>query len=156
MLICQQNAEFDQSSSDQQDHDWSLAAEAYPDLQEMPSFVAQQRQQYVSPPVSTSADPCRLQGKQLVAYNVVREHYEQSKSCSETSEPLKMIVSGTAGTGKSYLINCLKQLFDDNQLLQVRQRSLWMATHSTRCSVYRSRGTSSADACKASSRWCLV
>ncbi len=65
-----------QSSADGQDCDWSLAARAYPDLLEMPPFVAQQRQQYQSEPTSTTADPRRLQGRQLRAYNIVCEHSE--------------------------------------------------------------------------------
>ena len=118
MLICQHNAEFAQSSTDEQDCDWSLAARAYPDLLEMPSFLAQQRQQFQSEPTSTTADPCRLQGKQLKAYNIVREHYEATVAhSSDSRQPLRMVVSGTAGTGKSYLIQCLKLLLKSHLLV---------------------------------------
>ena len=47
-------------------------------------------------------------GKQLQAYTIVREHYELSEP-----QPLKMIVSGTAGTWKLYLIHCLRLLLQD-------------------------------------------
>ena len=56
---------------------------------------------------TTSADPQQLQGKQLQVYTIVQQHME-----AEAPSPLKMIVSGTAGTGKSYLIHCLRLLGD--------------------------------------------
>ena len=40
MLICQHNAEFGQATGDEEDCDWSLAAKAYPELREMPSYIA--------------------------------------------------------------------------------------------------------------------
>ncbi len=43
--------------------------------------------------------------KQLATYNIVRDHLE-----GNDTTPLHMIVSGTAGTGKSYLIHCLRLL----------------------------------------------
>ena len=58
---------------------------------------------------TTSADPQRLQGKQLQAYNIVREHAEAE---ADHTQPLRLIISGTAGTGKSYLIHCLRLLLD--------------------------------------------
>ena len=76
-------------------------------LMEMSSFFAQQRQldQHGSEK-KVSVDPCKLQGKQLEAFNVVKNHC----SSQDQQPPLKMIVSGTAGTGKSYLIWCLQEL----------------------------------------------
>jgi ATP-dependent DNA helicase PIF1 len=41
----------------------------------------------------------------------VREHY---RSTDSDKTPLKLIVSGTAGTGKSYLVQCWKQLLEDS------------------------------------------
>ena len=58
----------------------------------------------------TSADPSNLQGQQLKAYEIVRDHYDNQAT---GKEPLRMIISGTAGTGKSYLIQCLKRLLGD-------------------------------------------
>ena len=110
MLICQHEAEFSHSDGDKGSaHDWSQAAKEYPNLKEMPSFIAQQRQQHETQPAEITADPAHLQGKQLHAYNIVREHLEGNG----VEGPLRMIVSGTAGTGKSYLINCLKLLLGD-------------------------------------------
>ena len=41
----------------------------------------------------------------MATYNVIQYHMQTNQS-----EPLRMIGSGTAGTGKSYLINCLRLL----------------------------------------------
>ena len=59
-----------------------------------------------------TADPELLQGKQMEEYRIVREHLE-------SGTPLRMIVSGTAGTGKSYLIKCLQQLLGDRLRVSV-------------------------------------
>ena len=42
---------------------------------------------------------------QLEAYQIVNEHFNHNEDA-----PLRMVVTGTAGTGKSFLIACLKQL----------------------------------------------
>ena len=89
MLICQHNAEFAQMTGEEEDCDWSLAAKEYPDLREMPSFIAQQRQEFVVQSFTTSADPSHLQGKQLLAYSAVREH---SESSNHSQSPLRMVV----------------------------------------------------------------
>ena len=52
----------------------------------------------------------QLQGKQLKVYTIVCEHLHVK---AEAPPPLLMIVSGTAGTGKSYLINCLRLLLQN-------------------------------------------
>ena len=58
------------------------------------------------PRLSTStSNLVLLQGKQRLVYDTVCQHVQ-----SASTEPLRMIVSGTAGTGKSYLIHCLRSL----------------------------------------------
>ena len=108
MLICQRNSDVEPLTTSQDDVDWTLAAQAYPNLDEAPSFVSQQRQQVTAHIFTTSADPSNLQGKQLQVYTTVREHFQ-----AHNPPPLRMIVSGTAGTGKSYLIHCLRLLLQD-------------------------------------------
>ncbi len=76
--------EFPDSDSAQQNIDWSIAATKYANVVEMPHFVAQHCQHYVPQATGKTADPLRLQGKQFVAYRIVWQ-------------PLRMIVSGTAG-----------------------------------------------------------
>ena len=74
-------------------------------MEEAPSFILQQRQAAGQHVFTTTADPTSLQGKQLQVYTTVQEHHT-----SINPPPLRMIISGTAGTGKSYLIHCLRLL----------------------------------------------
>ena len=46
---------------------------------------------------------------QQLAYDVVKTHFEDASSSSE-KEPLCLIIIGVAGTGKSYLINAIRNL----------------------------------------------
>ena len=111
MLLCHHQPDFEEGIAGiSDDVDWSAAGKSYADLQEMPSFIAQQRQHYVHPSYDVTVDPQRLQGKQLEAYKIVCDHYHSEESMT----PLRMIVSGTAGTGKSYLIRCLENLLGDH------------------------------------------
>ena len=113
MLLCshQQKLEGNDIHSSQE-VDWTAAGRQYSNLNEMPSFIAQQRQQDShSSAYKVEVDPSKLQGKQLEAYNIVKCHYF---SHQQQRTSLKMIVSGTAGTGKSYLIWCLQKLLGDH------------------------------------------
>ena len=107
MLICQHKTEFPDSNIADRQVDWSHVAKAYSNLKDMPQFIAQQSQHHMPHPTIAAADSERLQGKQLEAYRLVKDHFE-SKATGK--QPLRMIVSDTAGTGKSYLIQCLKLL----------------------------------------------
>ena len=107
MLICQHNADLQPNTNPEEDIDWTQAAQVYPNLEEMPTFITRQRESAAEHSFTSSADPQRLQGKQLQAYTLVQQHAE-----AEAPPPLRMIVSGTAGTGKSYLIHCLRLLLN--------------------------------------------
>ena len=111
MLLCGHQQDMEGAGiQTSEEVDWTAAAKQYDNLKEMPSFVAQQRQldEHVSAK-KVSVDPCKLQGKQLEAFNIVKSHC----SSQDQQPPLKMIVSGTAGTGKSYLVWCLQELLGD-------------------------------------------
>lgn len=105
MLICQRCTEFQPAMEIQDDFDWTTSAQSYPDLDEAPSFITQQQQTVQQTAFTITADPSNLSGKQLQVYNAVCEHYE-----GVGQPPLRMTVSGTAGTGKTYLIHCLRLL----------------------------------------------
>ena len=91
--------------------DWTRL-QFYDNLAEMP-FISSHRQSgiqtttsvsrntHVRPNTHVSPNTHLLQNRELQAFNTVK---------CESSLPLHMIVSGTAGTGKSFLINCLKSL----------------------------------------------
>ena len=104
MLICQNSADL-QPSLESRDIDWTAALQAYPNVEEMPTFISRHRESAMQQSFTTLADPQQLQGKQFQAYNLVQQHAEANHPT-----PLRLIVSGTAGTGKSYLIHCLRLL----------------------------------------------
>ena len=106
MLICQRNADLQSEFSSDDGHNWSQ--NSYPNLEELPTFLRQHRQTAAPLVYTTTADPQLLCGKQLEAYELVQQHHE-----GDGSPPLRLIVSGTAGTGKSFLINCLRLLLKD-------------------------------------------
>ena len=140
MLICRQNADLQPSIDTQEDMDWTLAAQSYPNLEEAPSFISQQRQAAGQHVFTTTANPANLQGKQLQVYTIVQQHQS-----AISPSPLKMIVSGTAGTGKSYLIHCLRLLLQRQLVVAVQlvePLSALMATPSTPFSVCPPEGSS--------------
>ena len=95
MIICQHTTDLQPHTDINDGVDWTNSSRQYNNLGDIPSFISSRRQ---------SA------GKQLQAYNHVSHHF-----VSGSTSPLHLIVSGTTGTGKSYLINCLKLLLR-NQL----------------------------------------
>lgn len=90
------------------DHDWTEAAHQYPNLEEAPSFISRSKEATQLNQPLTYSDPQLLTGKQRLVYDAVSSHLE-----SETDEPLHIIVSGTAGTGKSFLIHALRGLLQN-------------------------------------------
>ena len=90
--------------------DWSVAVLNYPNLEEVPSFIRRSREANTSQSRSSTftIDPQLLQGKKRLVYDTTCQHLQ-----SGDAGPLRMIVSGTAGTGKSYLIHCLRSLLQD-------------------------------------------
>ena len=109
MVICQRHqSNLTTTQEDGQTFDWCAAAAAYPNLTEAPSFIAQSREVFQISSHNNSVDCRNLQRKQLQVYQLVHQQFY-----NVDTEPLRLIVSGTAGTGKSYLIHCLKQLLQD-------------------------------------------
>lgn len=105
MLICQHNLDVQPVTDPQENHDWTRASQSYSNLAEVPSFISSHQGSTIQRTATHNVDARLLQGKQLHVYNIVYQHFH-----SNNPHPLKLIVSGTAGTGKSYLINCLKVL----------------------------------------------
>ena len=109
MLICQRASDL-QPDCSSEDFDWIAAAQAYPNIEEVPTFISKNRQEFGSHTFTTTANPNNLKGRrrQLEVYTTVKDHFEMT-----TASPLRMIVSGTAGTGKSYIIQCIRLLLKE-------------------------------------------
>ena len=103
MLICERISQLQPDVYTPEDYDWLAEARSYPNIEEAASFISQQKQRTTITPFSTTATPDNLQGRQCDVYDTVKVHFE-----SGNEDPLHIIVNGTAGTGKSYLINCLR------------------------------------------------
>lgn len=99
--------QVDETSKNQtsSDYDWCEAGRQYPNLHEAVQFIAHHREHAHATADNTMYDSQRLQGKQLQVHNQVLHHSQHLHH-----EPLRIMVSGTAGTGKSYLIGCLVKL----------------------------------------------
>ena len=110
MLICQSNADLQPSTSQAQSLKMMLTGQQHHKY--IPTWrrcqhLSRNRESAGQQLFTTSADPHHLQGKQLQAYTLIQEHAE-----TYHPPPLRLIVSGTAGTGKSYLIHCLRLFLD--------------------------------------------
>ena len=57
MLICQCNADLQPNTHPQEDFDWTQGAQAYPNLEEMPTFITWQRESAAEHTFTTFADP---------------------------------------------------------------------------------------------------
>ena len=109
MPICECTSELQPTVNTQEEYDWLAPAQSYPNIEEAASFISQQQQQATPTPFTTTATPGNRQGRQHDVYDTVKQHCE-----GDDPEPLHIIINGTAGTGKSYLINCLRLLLGDS------------------------------------------
>ena len=92
------------------DYDWQNDKLKYEDSQikEMPSWLKTNKQT-LAPQLNMpqeNIDVSTFSDMQKYAYDIIKTHSEQS--CS--SDPLLLIIVGVAGTGKSYLINAIRNL----------------------------------------------
>uniref|UniRef100_A0A1X7VRY5 Uncharacterized protein n=1 Tax=Amphimedon queenslandica TaxID=400682 RepID=A0A1X7VRY5_AMPQE len=105
MLICERTSELEPVNTTEEEYDWAEAVQSYPDIDNAPHFIAQGRQNTIPTPITISASPDKLKGRQLDVYTMVKQQF-----WSNCEEPLHISINGTAGTGKSYLTNCLRLL----------------------------------------------
>ena len=117
---------------DYADYNWSASSSLFPPLSEAPKFVSDSRKEDSlaentqasekglppQEPAPGSEDFQRLKGEQKLAYDIVRTHHRFSpRKADDSCRPLRMIVCGSAGTGKSFLIKCLCDLLGSRCLL---------------------------------------
>ena len=120
MLVCRLNQRYEQCGDLLLENgtDWFEEARSVPLelLRECPGWISKQRkdaeeqgrQPLTAQPQNRhpTIDPATLNEKQRLGFDIVTSHAQSV----ETSEPVCMIVCGTAGTGKTFLINALKEV----------------------------------------------
>ena len=122
MLLCRLNQHYEDNPSDQLDnHDWSSGASELPPrlLRACPQWVAQQKKESsgkMQCEPMAPVDISNLNNNQKLAYDIVQQHH-QARHADKATAPLRMIISGTAGTGKSYLISAIAHVLKEECLL---------------------------------------
>ena len=115
MLLCRLNHRYAEDPTIQQDSiDWGEPAQAFsPDiLRECPTWVKIKRTEANDNPhfpwrrQLPFVDNSTLNVQQKMAYDIIYHHHEQLLA-GNNPPPLHMIICGTAGTGKSYLISAI-------------------------------------------------
>ncbi|CAB4023269.1 ATP-dependent DNA helicase pif1 [Paramuricea clavata] len=116
MLLCRINQDYGEAGnrmSDNEAVDWFEMVRAVPRdlLKECPGWIYSQRkeaeehgQHFQEDDQHCVIDPETLNEKQRLAYDII------TSQNGDNAEPVYMIVCGTAGTGKTYLISATKQV----------------------------------------------
>jgi DNA replication protein DnaC len=90
-------------------HDWHQDRARYSEqqIQEIPTWIKTKKEDHIIHEQYEVVDINSFSEMQELAYNIVNTHIN---SASSDEEPLCLIVIGVAGTGKSYLINAIRNL----------------------------------------------
>jgi ATP-dependent DNA helicase PIF1 len=110
MILSDLNTPFDNSEqTSQSTHDWHLDRANYSEQQihEMPTWIKTNKEEYTIDEQYDIVDVNSFSQMQKLAYDIVNSHFHDTSS---NKEPLCLIINGVAGTGKSYLINALRNL----------------------------------------------
>ena len=117
MLCCRLNQHFLlECTPNTTSFDWPAFARSLPPdvIRDCPSWIKVSRAASMEDPTSQwhrqlpTVDTSILTAKQNLAYTIILDHYRQL-TLNQHPLPLQMIVCGTAGTGKSYLISAIAQ-----------------------------------------------
>ena len=118
MFICQLNPRPPDSHIT---IDWAASTKDLPSdiVRESPSWISSQGRnnstnmwQRQLPPI----DIATLNSKQRLAYDIIQHHHSEL-TIGNNPDPLYMIILGTAGTGKSYLISAIAALLTNTCVL---------------------------------------
>ena len=120
MAMCQLAPDLSDSNTNGEDSglavDWTASLANFQDPQEAVCSISRNRSEQTTAAVvdhtQINYNPALLQGNQEMVYNAVQSHFEAVIQ-GQSPESFRLIVSGTAGTGKSYRIGCLRALVED-------------------------------------------
>ena len=110
MILSDLNTPFDNSEQTSgSTHDWHLDRANYSEQQihEMPTWIKTNKEEYTVDERYDIVDVNSFSEMQKLAYDIVNSHFHDTSS---NKEPLCLIINGVAGTGKSYLINAIRNL----------------------------------------------
>ena len=110
MILSDLNTPFDNSEqTPESTYDWHLDRANYSEqqIQEMPTWIKTNKDEYTIDEQYDVVDINSFSEMQKLAYNIVKSHFDDTSS---EKEPLCLIINGVAGTGKSYLINAIRNL----------------------------------------------
>jgi ATP-dependent DNA helicase PIF1 len=85
--------------------DWSASAENY-DLRDVEKFVSNCKTDAFEDEICTEVNYSDLNTEQMSAFAKLKNHFDGKSG----QEALLMIIQGTAGTGKSFVIHCFQKL----------------------------------------------
>ena len=90
-------------------HDWHLdrANCSEQQIQEMPTWIKTKKEEYTIDEQYDNVDINSFREMQKVAYDIVKSHFYDT---STEKDLLCLVINGVAGTGKSYLINAIRNL----------------------------------------------
>ncbi|CAB4016552.1 ATP-dependent DNA helicase PIF1 [Paramuricea clavata] len=110
MILSDLNSPFDNSEqTPESTYDWHLDRANYSEqqIQEMPTWIKTNKEEYTIDEQYDVVDINSFSEMQKFAYDIVKSHFDD---ISSEKEPLCLIINGVAGTGKSYLINAIRNL----------------------------------------------
>ena len=110
MILSDLHTPFDNSEqTSDSTYDWHLDRANYSEQQihEMPTWMKTNKEEYTIDEQYDIVDVNSFSEVQKLAYDIVNSHFHDTSS---NKEPLCLIINGVAGTGKSYLINALRNL----------------------------------------------
>ena len=111
MILSDLNTPFDNSEqTPESTYDWQLDRANYSEqqIQEMPTWIKTNKEEYTIDEQYDVVDINSFSEMQKLAYDIVKSHFDDTRSSEK--EPLCLIINGVAGTGKSYLINAIRNL----------------------------------------------
>ena len=113
MVISDLHTPFNNSEqTSESTHDWHLDRASYSEQQihEMPTWIKSNKENYPFDEQYDVVDINSFSETQNLAYDIVRSHFDDRSS---EKEAICLIINGVAGTGKSYLINAIRNLLQN-------------------------------------------
>jgi DNA replication protein DnaC len=110
MILSDLHTPFDNSEqTPESTYDWHLDRANYSEQQihEMPTWIKTNKEEYTVDEQYDVVNKNSFSEMQKLAYDIVKSHFDDTSS---EREPLGLVINGVAGTGKSYLINAIRNL----------------------------------------------